>query len=76
MVVCLQTLFCLKVEELQRPTLRLQSNDGLSQVHDGAICPNWSSDNIVRILQIDDDRLRGSVGFVVHLAHADILVRL
>ena len=76
MSVCLQALFCLKVEELQRPTLRLQSNDRFSQVHDGTICANWSADNIVCVLQVDDDGLGGGVGLVVDLAYANVFVGL
>lgn len=76
MAVCLEALFCLEVEELQRSALRPERNDGLSQVHDGAVCANWSSDNIVRVLEIDDDSLGRSIGFVVSLTHANVLVRL
>lgn len=75
MVVCLEALFGLKVEELQRLALRLESYDGLSQVHNGAICTNRSPDDVVCVLEVDDDGLGGSVG-IVDLAHADILVRL
>lgn len=76
MAVCLQALLGLEVEELQRPALRLEGNDGLSQMHDGAVCANRSSDDIVCVLQIDDDRLGGCVGFAVDLAHANVLVGL
>lgn len=76
MAVCLQALLGLEVEELQRPSLRLESNDGLGQVHDGAVGADRSSDDIVRVLQIDDDRLGGGVGFAVDLAHAHVLVGL
>lgn len=76
MAVCLQTLLSLEVEELQCPALRLESYDGLSQVHDGTVGANWSPDDIVCVLQVDDDRLGRGVGFVVDLAHTDVLVRL
>jgi hypothetical protein len=76
MAVCLQTLLGLEVEELQRPSLRLEGYDGLRQVHDGAVGADRSSDDIVCVLQINDDRLGGRVGFAVDLAHANVLVRL
>jgi hypothetical protein len=76
MAVCLQTLLGLEVEELQRPTLRLKSDNRLSQVHDGAVGADRSPDDIVCVLEVDDDRLGGGVGFVVHLAHANVLVGL
>lgn len=74
MAVCLQTLFCLKVEELQRLTLRLQSNNGFSQVHNRTVCADRSADDIVCVLQVDDDGLGGGVGIIVDLAHANVLV--
>jgi hypothetical protein len=76
MAVCLQALLGLEVEELQRPSLRLESYDGLRQVHDGAVRADRSPDDIVCVLQVNDDRLGGGVGFVVDLAHADVLVGL
>ena len=76
MAVCLQTLLCLKVEQLQRSTLRFQSNDWLSQVHNCTVCANRSANDIVCVLQIDDDGLGGGVGLVVDLAHANVLVGL
>lgn len=76
MAVCLQFLLGLEVEELECPALRLESYDGLSQVHDGTVGANRSSDDIVCVLQVDDDGFRGGVGLVVDLAHADVLVRL
>lgn len=45
-------------------------------MHDGAIGTNWSPNDIVRVLEVDDDGLGGSVGFVVDLSHTDILVGL
>jgi hypothetical protein len=74
MAVCLQALLGLEVEELQSPSLRLESYDGLRQVHDGAVGANRSSDDIVCVLQIDDDCLGGGVGFIVDLTHANVLV--
>ena len=76
MAVCLQTLFCLEVEELQRLALRLQSNNRLSQVHNRTVCADRSANDIVCVLQIDDDGLGGGVGIVVDLAHANVLVGL
>jgi len=76
MAVCLQTLLGLEVEQLQRPALRLESYDGLRQVHDGAVGAYRPSDDVVCVLQIDDDRLGGCVGFAVDLAHANVLVGL
>ena len=76
MAICLQTLLCLQVEELQRLALRLQGNDGLSQVHDRTVCADRSADDIVCVLQVDDDRLGGGVGIIVDLAHANVLVGL
>jgi hypothetical protein len=76
MAVCLQALLGLEVEELQRPALRLERDDRLSQVHDGAVRADRSPNDIVCVLQIDDDRLGGGVGLVVDLAHAHVLVRL
>lgn len=72
--VCLQALLGLEVEQLQCPALCLESYDRLSQVHDSAIRANRSPNDIVRILEVDDDGLGGRVGFVVDLAHADVLV--
>lgn len=74
--ICLQTLLGLQVEELERLPLRLESNDGLSQVHDSTVSADRPANDIVRVLEIDDDRLGGSVGFIVLLAHTDVLVRL
>lgn len=76
MAVGLQTLFGLEVEQLQCPALCLESDDGLSQVHDGAVGANRSPDDIVGVLEVDDDGLGGRVGFVVDLAHANVLVGL
>ena len=56
--------------------MRLESYDGLSQVHDGAVGADRSPDDIVCVLQIDDDGLGGGVGIVVDLAHANVLVGL
>jgi hypothetical protein len=58
MAVCLQTLLGLEVEELQRPSLRLEGYDGLCQVHDGAVGADRSSDDIVCVLQINDVLVR------------------
>ena len=74
--VRLQALLGLEVEQLQCPALCLESYDGLSQVHDGAISTNWSPNDVIRVLEVDDDSLGGSVGFVIDLAHTDILVGL
>jgi hypothetical protein len=76
MAVCLQALLGLEVEELQRPSLRLESYDGLGQVHDGAVGANRSPDDIVCVLEINDDRFGGGVGVGVDLAHANVLVGL
>jgi hypothetical protein len=76
MAVGLQTFFGLEVKQLQCPALRLESNDGLSQVHNGAVGADRSPDDIVGILKVDDDSLGGRVGFVVDLSHANVLVRL
>jgi hypothetical protein len=76
MAVGLQTLFGLEVEQLQCPALRLESDDRLSQVHDGAVGPDRSPDDIVGVLEVDDDGLGGRVGFVVDLSHANVLVGL
>jgi hypothetical protein len=76
MAVCLQALLGLEVEKLQRPSLCLESYDGLSQVHDGAVGADRSPNDIVCVLQVDDDCLGGGVGFIVDLAHAHVLVGL
>lgn len=76
MAVCLEALLGLEIEELQRPALRLESNDRLGQMHDGTIRANRSPNDIVRILKVDDDCLGGGVRFAVDLAHADVLVGL
>lgn len=74
MAVCLQTFLGLEVEQLQRLALRLESYDGLCQVHDGAVCADWSPDDIIRVLEVDNDCLGGGIGFAVDLAHANVLV--
>ncbi len=76
MAVGLQTLFSLEIEQLQCPALRLESYDGLSQVHDGAVSAYRSPNDIVGVLEVDDDGLRGRVGFVINLSHANVLVGL
>jgi hypothetical protein len=76
MAICLQTLLGLEVEQLQCPALRLEGYDGLSQVHDGAVSADWSPNDIVGVLEVDDDGLGGRVGFVVDLTHANVLVGL
>ena len=45
-------------------------------MHDGTVSADRSPDDIVCVLQVDDDGFRGGVGFVVDLAHTDVLVRL
>jgi hypothetical protein len=75
MAVGLEALFGLEVEELQRPALRFESYDGLSQVHDGAVRANRPSDDVVRVLEVNDDRFGGSVG-IGDLSHANVLVGL
>lgn len=76
MAVCLQALLCLEVEQLQRPALGLQCYDGLSQMHDGAVGADRPSNHIVRVFEVDDDRLGGRAGLGADLAHADVLIRL
>jgi hypothetical protein len=76
MAVCLQALLGLEVEQLQRPALGLEGYDGLSQVHDGTVCANRPPNDIVGVLEVDDDGFGGRIGFVVDLAHADVLVGL
>lgn len=73
--VRLQPLLGIEIEELERPTLRLKSNNGLRQMHDGAVSANRPPDDIIRVLEVDDDGLGGRVGFAL-LPNADILVRL
>jgi hypothetical protein len=75
MTVGLQALFCLQVEELQRPSLRFESYDRLSQVHDGAVRANRPPNDVVRVLEVNDDCLGGGVG-IVDLAYANVLVGL
>jgi hypothetical protein len=55
--------------------LRLESYDGLSQVHNGTVRTNRPPDDVVRVLEIDDDCLGGGVG-IGDLAYANILVGL
>lgn len=74
--ICLQALLGLQIEELQCLSLGFESYDGLRQVHDGAVSADWPPDDIVRVLEVDDDRFGGRVGLVVLLANADVLVRL
>ena len=50
MAVGLQALFGLEVEELQRPTLRLERDNRLGQVHDSTVRADRSPYHIVRIL--------------------------
>jgi hypothetical protein len=76
MAVGLQALLGLKVKQLQCSALRLESDDGLSQVHNGAVGANRSPDDIVGVLEVDDDGLGGRVGFAVDLSHANVLVGL
>jgi len=56
--------------------LCLEGDDGLGQVHNGTVGADRSPDYIVGILKVDNDGLGGRVGFVVDLAHANVLVRL
>jgi hypothetical protein len=74
MGVRLNTLFSLKIEKLEGPTLSLERDDRFSQVHDGTVCSDGPPDNVVRVLEVDDDGLgrAGSIGIL--LADADIFV--
>ena len=75
MGVCLQTLLGLEVEQLQGPLLCLERDDGLGQVHDGAICSDRAANDVMEVLQVDDDGLgRGAVGG--SLANAYPAIRL
>lgn len=74
--ICLQALLGLQIEELQRLSLRLESYDGLRQMHDGAVSADRPPNNIVRVLQVDYNGLGGRIGFVILLSHTDVLVRL
>lgn len=74
--VCLQAFLGLEVEQLQCPALCLERDDGLSQVHNGTVGADWSSDDIIRVLEVDNNSLGGRIGFVVDLAHTNILVGL
>jgi hypothetical protein len=76
MGVCLQALLRLEVEQLQRPPLRLESNDRFRQMHDCTVSSNRPPDDIVCVLEVDNDCLGGRSGIVVLLADTDILVRL
>jgi hypothetical protein len=43
-----------QVEYLEGPGLCLKRNDLLGPVHDGTISLNWSADDIVTVLKVDD----------------------
>ena len=76
MSVCLQALLGLKVEKLESPRLRLESNDRFRQMHDGAISSDRPPHHVVDILEIKNNRLRRGTGIVALLAHADVGVGL
>jgi hypothetical protein len=56
--------------------LRLESNNGFRQMHDGAISSDRPPHHVVDIFKIEDNRLRRGTGIVALLAHADIGVGL
>jgi hypothetical protein len=56
--------------------LRLQSNNGLRQMHDGAISSNRPPHYVVDVLEVENDRLCRGIGVVALLAHADVGVGL
>ena len=45
-------------------------------MHNGTVGADRAADDVVRVLEVDDDRLGGSVGLIILLAHADVLVGL
>jgi hypothetical protein len=71
----LQLGFGTQVEYLERPLLRLESNNLFAEVHDGTVSLDGPSDDIVAILEIDDDDLRGIGGFG-RLTDTDVMVGL
>jgi hypothetical protein len=76
MSVCLQALLGLKVEELESPRLRLESNDRFRQMHDGAISSDRPPHYVIDILEVENNCLRWRTGIVALLAHADVGVGL
>ena len=58
-ITCLETLLCSKIEKLKSPRLCFQSNNGFGKVHYRAVCPNRPPDDIVQIIEVYDDGLRG-----------------
>lgn len=70
----LELLLCLQVEDLNCPALRLECDDVLAPVHDGAVSVDRPPHDIVVVLQVNNDDLR-LVIFVELLANADIVIR-
>ena len=53
----LESLALLQIEDLQCPLLRLEGDDHLAPVHDGAVSLDRSTGEIVVVLEVDDDDL-------------------
>lgn len=71
----LEALLGLQIEQLEGPRLGLERDDGLGQVHYGALGADGPPDDVVEVLEVQNDRLGRRVGLAC-LAHANVLVGL
>ena len=69
----LELALAAKVEDLYSPALGSEGNDELIPVHDGTICLDGPTDNIVAVLEVNDDDLGGSI-VIDLLAHTNVVV--
>lgn len=67
----LELLLLLQVEDLKRPRLGLERNDLSVPVHDRTIGLDWSTSNIVVVLELDNDDL-GLSGLALLFSDAHI----
>ena len=64
-----------QVEDLQCPSLSLKGNNVLMPVHDGTIGLDWSSYNLILVLEVDDEDLWGSIWIVARfLSYTNVVV--
>lgn len=68
-----QLLLCGKVEDLDGPSLRLESDDVFEPVHNSTVRGNWALDDFIIVFQVDDNDL-GLIIFAEFLSDAHIVV--
>ena len=62
-----------EIKDLERPLICFERDDLLGPVHEGTVCLDWSPDDFIVVLKVDDDNFGGGI-FAEFLANADIII--